>query len=162
MKLKPLALEAVSDRLYNSIDVNDRIHMTSDGNIRFNIVKQSDGLSIVKPKGLWYAIGTAWIDWVRTEMPDWEKDYIYKIDINKSKILSLKNWKDVPKEYRIKSENYKFKPSFILISKDYSGIELLDPSNDYSSWDYGWDVPSGCIWDKDGIKNITKISAVNE
>lgn len=161
MKLKPLALEVISDRLYNSIDVDDRIHMTSDESIRFNPVEQDDGLSIVKPRGLWYAIGTAWIDWVRTEMPAWEKDHIYKIDINKSKILTLKNWRDVPEEYRVRSKNYEFRPSFILISKDYSGIELLNPSNDTSSWDYGWDIPSGCIWDMDGIKDITKISTNN-
>jgi hypothetical protein len=157
MKLKSLALEVISDRLYNSIDVDDRTHMTSDESIRFNPVEQDDKHTVIKPRGLWYAIGTAWVDWVREEMPAWEGSHIYKIDINKSKILILKNWRDVPEEYQVKHPTYGSIPSFIMISKDYSGVELQNPSNGTSHWDYGWDIPSGCIWDMDGIKNITKV-----
>ena len=43
----------------------------------------------METKGLWYSMGTEWIDWISVEMPDWEDEYIYKIKTNDSEILTI-------------------------------------------------------------------------
>lgn len=119
-----------------------------------------------KPKGLWYAIGTEWIDWVKNEMPHWEGDYLYKIEVNPSKILFIKN----------KEELLSFSSRYSVINQDsdlmgaidwksvaekYSGIEISPYQFNLKyniTWYYTWDVASGCIWKQDGIKNIKRIS----
>ena len=106
--------EIVTDQQYNQIGEKDRIFLTESKtfNSNFNI-SQIKGRN--KPKGLWYGLGTSWIDWVRDEMPEWE----------------------------------------------YNGIEIFDIDLVYSyneiPWIYGWDVPSGCIWDSSAIVDYKKI-----
>ena len=56
------------------------------------------------------------------------------------------------------------------VAKKYSGIEIKNPdiykfkkvpigyrNEVYMSWLYGWDISSGCIWNKNGIESIEKI-----
>ena len=149
-----LIKEKISNKLYNSIKDTDYIHLTKDSKLKLTDTEQDDsksGFGIYKPNGLWFGLGTSWIDWVRSAMPVWEYSNVFKLDLNESKILMLNNEKDMPDEYMIKG---KF-PSWILISKDYSGIILENPSY---GWSYGWDIPSGCVWDTDAVRGVNQLS----
>ena len=147
------------------IDKDDKIVMAKKDilPLKFPIEQRNRG---PKPKGLWYAIGTEWIDWVRSEMPDWEGEYIYKVNLNPNKILFLESHDDIDKftrKYKLEkdySDTDTFDINWEKVSSEYSGIEIspYQESARYEVfWYNGWDVASGCIWKKEGIKSIIKI-----
>jgi hypothetical protein len=160
--------DTISNELYNLIATqynNSRIIMSENDEINFKSKTQQSEPD-TKPKGLWYGIGTSWIDWVRNEMPSWERNNIFSIDIDESKIIKISNENELL-EF---NENYKSEmgnsPLSLIdwkkVSKDYKGIEI----NPYLYkmrydrrvfWYYGWDVASGCIWGNGVIKNIKKL-----
>jgi hypothetical protein len=120
-----------------------------------------------KPMGLWYALGTEWIDWVRSNMPDWEQEYLHKLTINKSKILDLDKygWSKFEKKYGATNKYYLKNSNVVTdIAWDYVqadgwyGIEIKNPWGDIGSWSRTWDISSGCIWDKRAIKSIKLIN----
>jgi hypothetical protein len=46
------------------------------------------------------------------------------------------------------------------VSNSYGGIEIspyMWPARRELDWYYGWDVASGCVWNKNVIQNIEKI-----
>ena len=122
-----------------------------------------------KPRGLWYGIGSEWIDWVRSEMPQWEKNYnhIYEIFLNEPRILRLNSEDAVLKfseDYRprtTKNRGYGL-INWQNVALDYSGIEL-NPYfwdlryNNRTLWYSAWDIPSGCVWKSDAIIDIKEI-----
>ena len=108
--------------------------------------------------------------------------YLYHIKLNPDKILFIRNldeFKTFTTQYSVdKNDNHQFDFPLINwfdVAKDYSGIEIcpylseLKPSNiigfkfsvyntpDQDAWYYYWDVASGCVWNKEGIKSITLI-----
>jgi len=129
-----------------------------------------------KPKGLWYGFGTSWLEWVRSEMPDWEKDYksIFLLEINESSVLKLsskeelieftKNYSPSHNSIGPSSTSYSERNliDWSMVANKYAGIEI-NPyiysarMDEFTNWYYPWDVASGCIWRKSGIKSINKI-----
>ena len=88
--IRKILREQLNDDLSNEIEINDdikkisstdKIHMSHEDKIRFKNISPQDQPDLWKPKGLWYSMGTEWIDWVSVEMPDWEDEYIYKIKL---------------------------------------------------------------------------------
>ena len=164
-QVKPV--HEVSDELYDAIKnihTNDRIIMSSNSELTFNqvpIEKQSQG---AKPRGLWYGVGPSWIDWVRSEMPDWEVDNIFKIDVNQDMMLTITNSEELlafKKKYGITTEYYNI-IDWAKVASDYGGIEI-SPYN-YKLrmerevfWYYGWDVASGCVWNEGVITGVIKL-----
>jgi hypothetical protein len=164
-QVKPI--HEISDELYDAIKnvhTNDRIIMSSNSELTFNqvpIEKQSQG---AKPRGLWYGVGPSWIDWVRSEMPDWEVDNIFKIDIDVDKILKITNSEELlvfNKNYGVKTQYYNV-IDWAKVASDYGGIEI-SPYN-YKLrmerevfWYYGWDVASGCVWNEGVITGVIKL-----
>jgi len=126
-----------------------------------------------KPTGLWYSIGTSWLDWCFAEQPDWIGKYIYKIEVNPKKILlinTVKKLDDFSKHYKIVPEwmkTLKFKYNYInwrRFSASYSGIEI----SPYQwkrrfdlLWYYGWDCSSGCIWNPNAIISLRLLYIYN-
>lgn len=114
-----------------------------------------------KPKGFWYGFGDKWIDWIKTEMPEWKGEYIYEVDISDSKILQIKNYlelKEFTQEYKL-SEQIIPGTIYLIdwnrVAFKYDGIEI----NPYIRrarlellWYYGWDVASGVVWNLDKAK----------
>ncbi len=145
--------------LVEELKISDetRIHMSKKPfELERRVYSQRIGF---KPSGFWYGFGNEWIDWTRSEMPNWIGKYIYKVDIDKSNILEIKTHMDfmmfTRKYQSLKSGAEGQAIDWGVISKKYDGIEI----NPYQQearyqymWYYGWDVASGCIWNLNKVK----------
>jgi hypothetical protein len=177
MKTMMNVMGEVSDETYNDIKINhsdSRLVMSKNDSIEFKPTPNQE-ISF-KPKGLWYGIGDSWIKWVRSEMPDWEVDNVFKIDINENKILKVTNYKELVEfenKYaatREKDDNRSYSAMMSTrykgidwgaVAKDFAGIEIapyIYEARYEHMWYYGWDVESGCIWGDGVITNITKLN----
>ena len=117
-----------------------------------------------KPKGLWYGIGYSWINWVKTEMPEWMGMYIYKIELNPATILRISTVEMLDEFNKTYAEESRSFPGFYLdwnlVTTKYSGIEISPyqwSRRMKYMWYYGWDVASGCIWNHNVVSNLTQI-----
>lgn len=115
---------------------------------------------------VWYGIGSSWVDWVKSEMPDWETDNVFKIDINESNILIIRNYGEIIEFDRKYGVPYNFgyhkytNIDWVRVANDYGGIEIapyIYEARRTIEWYYTWDIASGCIWDDGVIRNIEKI-----
>ena len=144
-------------------DENKRYILSADKEIYF---KNQDNIDIIrgKPKGLWYSIGNSWAEYIYYEIPDKIDfyNYLYEIKVtNKIKIIdTIEEAIEFSKRYGDSNGYTTEGVDWGEVAKDYSGIEIKDPYNfsriEYNQlfWMYGWDIPSGCIWDKSGIESI--------
>ena len=128
-----------------------------------------------KPEGLWYACGDEWIEWTKSEMPEWLKEYKYLYEISITdrvlKIDTPEKFKDFESKYsasRNGDESGRYSEKFInwaSVAKDYDGIEICPYMGQFrmgsSDWYYPWDVASGCIWSPGGIKDVKLIGTKN-
>ncbi len=167
--LRENLLDEVSDELYDLIKnkhSNDRIIMSKYDTIDFDSNKVGEQEVGSKPKGLWYGIGDSWIRWVRSEMEDWEQDNVFKLNINKTNILKISHILELKLYDRIYGMDYNGMRmmNWVEVAKDYDGIEIapyiIEARFEYD-WYYGWDVASGCIWNKDAITSIDKLVVDN-
>jgi hypothetical protein len=158
----------VSSDVYNLVrsDYSDsRIIMSKDDEIRFTSISSDRQEVRTKPKGLWYGIGTSWINWVRSEMPEWEVENIFSIDINESGIKIIRGYDELlefDNEYGVNESFYRA-IDWGRVSMDYDGIEIAPYINKARldrkvSWYYGWDVASGCIWGDGIIRGIKRLN----
>ena len=142
------------------IQPSDRIVVSKNEEISFRDMSGAQSAE-PKPKGLWYGLGTSWLEWMRSEMPHWIKGNIFKLEVNTDVMLMLDTEEKILEfndEYGI--EEYAIMwPSVVL---SYGGIEI----NPYQyklrldsrvMWYYGWDVASGCIWGESAFVGATKI-----
>lgn len=161
----------VSDDVYDLVSTkyaNSRIIVSPENSIKFRTKSQQE--KGYKPHGLWYGIGTSWMDFVKSELYDRDYGNVFKIDIDESKMKIIRNYKELlefEKEYSTDIEGmggfnkWSIYIDWVRVAEDYSGIEIapyLYEARMKHMWYYGWDVASGCIWGKGVIKNITKIS----
>jgi hypothetical protein len=68
------------------LDSKERIHNTSKIKIDFKKYYEQP-ISSSKPKGIWYGFGESWLNWVRTEIPEWEYEHTFKFKVDTKKIL---------------------------------------------------------------------------
>lgn len=162
-------LKEVSEDSYNKVKSNMRVHMTKSDYLSLPI--NLSQLTKAKPYGLWYGIGTEWIDWVRFNMPEWESPNLFEIIVDESNILKIETPKELEeftRAFRDKSpkslefNEYVFSINWSAVASFFAGIEISPyhhsmRMNNYTSWYYTWDVASGCIWDESGIKEIKKL-----
>lgn len=170
----------ISDEMYKNIKdnySNARIIMSKSNNIEFVPTPLSQQKIGFKPKGLWYGIGDSWISWVKSEMPDWERDNVFIIEIKENYILRITNYDELiefENKYLTDDFDKNDRKSIIIsrmgdkqinwtkVAEDFLGIEIapyIYQARDSHPWYYGWDVASGCIWG-DGV--ITKITKLND
>ena len=175
MKLKPIydsLIREVSDDLYNFVKSNfskERIIMDSIGNKkwdRLKVINTNQKVGGSKPVGLWYSIGTDWVDWVRDNMPHWEGENLYIIDINPNNILHLNTEEKViefSNLYSVKNGRESgrgFDIDWVKVAQKYSGIEISPYQYGLRFeylWYYTWDIASGCLWNNNAVNNIKKI-----
>lgn len=159
--LRENLLSEVSDDIYEIIRTqypNARIMMESRGSVDGDKLiykpEQQPDKPMAKPFGLWYSIGTEWIDWVRMEMPQWERDHAFVLDIDDSKLLKINTYEDLKlfnEEYGV--DNYYV--DWKKVSENYGGIEItpyIYEARYEMLWYYPWDVASGCIWAPNMLK----------
>ena len=132
------------------VSPNDKIVM-SNQKPPLNFTNSPSQKPGYKPSGLWYACGTAWLEFVNREFPSGFGKYIYKIQINPSAMCMINN-ADKFEEF---SNKYMVERGYIDWSKvalDYSGIEICPYFYEFRDskhlWYYTWDIPSGCIWNQ--------------
>lgn len=125
-----------------------------------------------KPHGVWYSVENDWLDWINSEMPHWIGKYQQRLQVDESKLLILKTIEDVQgfvAKYKIdlipNSPVNMIGINWPKVMEDYGGIEIQNYhsikwnefrslSSEIGTWFYGWDVSSGCIWDRSVIKKI--------
>lgn len=118
-----------------------------------------------KPKGLWYACGTEWLDFVNREFRSGKGDYLYEITINPSRILFIANafaFIKFEKDYGTPDIYGTALIDWSKVSEQYGGIEICPYRYEMrmrSMWYYPWDVASGCIWDSSAISGIKEIKS---
>ena len=145
-----------------------RIHISLEPELEIKFKEKYDDL---KPKGLWYGIDNAWIDWCKSEeYLDTEIYHKYEVLVNENNILRIGNQLEL-EEFEKKYGFYipKFLEDFPhkdivrqinweKVQKDYGGIEI----NPYrrllvcSVWYSAWDCSSGCVWES-GFLGIRRL-----
>ena len=177
MKTMMNVMGEVSDETYKNIKdnySNARIIMSKSDNIEFKPTPNQE-ISF-KPKGLWYGIGDSWISWVKSEMPDWENDNVFMIEINENLILRITNYNELVEfedKYSTKNLDVNGGKSALRARLDYKQIDWSKVAKDFAGieiapyiykaryehmWYYGWDIASGCIWGEGVITKVTKLN----
>jgi hypothetical protein len=133
----------------------------------------------MKPRGVWFGIGSSWKDWVSTEYGNSSTDIQGHFPTNKetaivlkrnAKILRIKNAKQLDEftrkyagidEFLAPNKDGRWVPGQMInwkrVAQDYDGI-IIAPYigsrrlSDHTMWYYGWDVASGCVWNIDAIR----------
>lgn len=158
----------------------ENIHMSNKfltkNHLNFNYFNAP---SIRKPRGFWYSINIEWLNWVKSEMPDWEFPFLYELILDKTKILSIHNENDLKeffnkyiskKQIELSIGDFYYRTNWYKLSKDYSGIEFLNYKKSYNMnidispfefkkivWYDHIDVSSGCIWNINALISINLI-----
>jgi len=165
-----LGMQGKNSKIFESNNKNDigRLHFSKNKISKVkNTPKQAPG---AKPIGFWYSVGRAWQDWAKNNF--WELgDYIYRIDLDMSKILLISNLEEMTKfndEFGIKDKGNtngwnigNNKIHWEEVAKQYSGIEInpFEGEGKYTFGWYGtWDIASGCIWDASAVKDLTRVT----
>lgn len=148
-----------------------RIHNTDsdtlvigDGNRQYPQDYRENGLSF-KPHGIWYSIGSEWVEWLQDNMPSRLGKHNYSLDVDEGRLLVIKDLvklNEFAEQYQHeKSDRYNHIVDWRKVADQYAGIEIQNYhaikwalTNMYT-WFYAWDVSSGCIWDLTAIKNYT-------
>ena len=119
-----------------------------------------------KPEGLWYSCGESWKEWIEQEGLGRRLDYKhrYEIQINKNTMYMIATLEELDafhKRYKIRGKFGDPAIDWKAVQDDgYAGIEICPyqwKRRTAYFWYYGWDVASGCIWDKSAIKGVDKL-----
>ena len=160
----PKVVNEVSKEVYKRIKAlypKARLIMSHEPEITFK-EKPHQELEF-KPNGLWYGIGTAWIDYTRDVFPHREQEHMFKINVDESQMKIIRTFEELvefEKEYGVKDGYYTF-IDYERVAQDYGGIEIapyLGKAYGTHMWYNSWDVPSGCIWRSGVITKIVRIS----
>jgi hypothetical protein len=110
----------------------------------------------IKPSGIWLAPSGVWKKYIEEDMDGEIPKYEYEFDIDMTKVLTLKTYKDISefnKEYTIPFEYMGFSNYLIdwgKVQKTYSGIYFknaqIKKALDEFMWYYSIDVESICVW----------------
>lgn len=131
--------------------------------------------------GLWYAFGNDWISFAHSDMPRKLHMFIHEVTVNTQNIIIINSEED-RRNFEIKYgwtgdsdkqsggtlSKYKgeMDPQSLWINwkdvqKDYGGFEIHEDALDNNNWNWGWDIPSGCIWNKNALKDSKLLYVYN-
>ena len=150
--------------LVNELKLTDdmRIHMSKTS---FELEQRMFAQRVtMKPSGFWYGFGGEWIDWCRSEMPNWTGKYIYGVDVDNINILRITTHMELmqfSREYQsdVSDTGYRREAGesidWKMVASKYDGIEInpyqFEARMQYM-WYYGWDIASGCVWNLKNVK----------
>jgi hypothetical protein len=112
-----------------------------------------------KPKGLWYSLGSGWLDWNMTEYGKHHSfKSAYKLSIDMNDVLRI----DTPEKLMEFDKTFAqgSTVNWQEVAKNYKGIDIIPYQSSLRmelGWYYGWDIASGCVWDSSCIQKINKI-----
>jgi len=117
-----------------------------------------------KPKGLWYACGKDWKEYIQGRKPEWASGYQHKylLQVNLNRMCVIRTEKellDFHRRYGIEIRG-KVAIDWVAVSSDYDGIEICPYRQSQRmelDWYYNWDVGSGCIWVSSAFKGATEV-----
>lgn len=107
-----------------------------------------------KPPGIWLAPSGVWKKFIKEELGGEIPKYEYEFDIDMTKVLTLKTYKDVS-EFQEKYKDEPWKPNqytinWDLVKKDYDGIYIknaqIKKARDEFMWYSMFDIESVCMW----------------
>src|SRR6266478_6493661 len=134
----------MTERLHSSHKPIERLHGTAQG-------PEPD----YKPRGFWYGMGEAWLEWCRSEMPSWIGEHRYAVTLAPDAHILRLNTPTKVQQLHVRYPAHvgpvRF-PDWCAIAREYDGIEV-DPYYHGlrfkmdSIWYYSWDCASGCIWE---------------
>ena len=111
-----------------------------------------------KPSGLWYQIDNSWDEWVSNEMPEWQGGYCVTTElvVDAKLILVISTNEELLAFTEEFGRDGSWSISWASVAQRYSGIEISTylwdmRLDDRTAWYYGWDVASGCIWNKAAV-----------
>ena len=148
-ELTEAQLELLSTHMEGS-----RWHIGSDPVTRINPLVQPS--LAIKPKGLWYGVGSAWLEWCSDEgfeVPTTEH-HLTEVTIPVSDqflvITTLGELDEFHNSYPVARDGTWDYPSWPDLAAQYLlGMEISpyqwERRLDYS-WYYAWDVASGVVW----------------
>ena len=129
-----------------------------------NVKQEKPRHPMIKPQGLWYGCGDAWVKWVRSEMPEWleASNYLYEVKTD-GKVLKVSNdegFKKLESDYGFSSSMGTAIDWELIQKEGYGGIEICPYNWGWRSqnWYYGWDVASGCVWDSSSIQDVVLLA----
>jgi hypothetical protein len=149
-----------------------------------NLDVQENRYHGIKPiGGLWYAFGNDWIRFAQNNLPNKMFMFIHEIYVNTSNMIVLNSEKE-KRDFEIKygwtgesdrqsgtgGNITKYKgakdPRSLWINwkdveKDYGGVEIHRDALNRKYWNDGWDMPSGCIWNKNALKDSKLLYVYN-
>lgn len=168
--------------------MDNNIHPSFPKNSRKVLTKMKTSKDIINDKppwGCWFYCG---IDWYLTDdaMGSPCSGYVYTFEIDNSKMLVIKNSRQLLKfyqQYHVKDDkhlqgvrelyiNSKHKPrvwkypyliNWSRVYQDYPGIVIcpyLEKNRMEYIWYYTWDHASGCIWNPELISNVHYLTQI--
>lgn len=123
--------------------------------------------------GLWYAFGNDWISFAHSGLPTKLYMFIHEVTVNTQNMIIINSKKD-RRDFEIKygwtGQSDKQSGGFLSkyqgeknpqslwinwkdVQKDYGGFEIHEDALDNNNWNWGWDIPCGCIWNKSALKD---------
>lgn len=122
--------------------------------LNYNLTHQKNGMI---PTGLWYIFEEYWKQW--SENNKLNINYLYSITVEEShiyKIYSIQDLKKFNEKFLIKDKIVDWQK----VALYFDGIEVNFKYEKNDSWisDNVWKKPTGCIWDKEAILSIHKIT----
>ena len=83
-----------------------------------------------KPLGLWYSLGDSWIKWVEYNMEEWDRQYVYEIEVtgNILKLTTEQEHKDFALKYRNQEAvaDYELHKKYLKSLKAGNGEEYFE------------------------------------
>jgi len=153
-----------------------RLHLTSVPIAGKLIDTRQQDRCYFKPRGLWWGVDMAWLEWMETGWPDrYEMDltgptWLFEVVLPaQTKLLSLQSPNDLDAfthKYGCGDPDQIFcEIDWPSVAQQYDGIEI-DPYQWCRrlelGWYYSWDCASGCIWNTDGVQLVDRTDLLTE
>ena len=147
----------------------ERSHNTKNIFNKFEDVPVSSQKVSGKPKGFWYGCDGEWERWAKRDLPGHLGEHNYNVRVDLSKMIVIRDYQSLmsfEKKYGVnvldKVPGFEDMVDIYIdwprVATEYSGIEIAPHISKAKmrDWYSGWDVASGCIWEKSALKSVEK------
>jgi hypothetical protein len=154
-----------------SVPSGMRLHTSPEPIARVSSVDQ-DAVPSHKPGGLWWAEGTAWLEFCAYNYQQKLHRNHYEVELapgaNVLRLATRAEIADFSAAFGTPPEPGfgQYGPKQVRaihwdqVAEQYSGIEVSDPRGEARWEDYWldkWDVPSGCVWHAEAVRELVPV-----